>query len=116
VQFPSFDSRRIAAALRSPVKGLRLRRRARNCSRWISCERALDRATRRLRIGYLQSQDRIHRISQARECEIILLMANSTIDQFVDFSLEQKHRLAQFAQADSDTITAADLALRNRLS
>lgn len=63
-------------------------------------------------VDYLQSQDRIHRISQARECEIILLVAKDTIDLFVDFSLEQKHRLAQFAQADSDTIAPADLALQ----
>jgi SNF2 family DNA or RNA helicase len=62
-------------------------------------------------VDYLQSQDRIHRISQTRECEIILLVAKDTIDLFVDFSLEQKHRLAQFAQDDSDAIAPADLAL-----
>lgn len=63
-------------------------------------------------VDYLQSQDRIHRISQTRECEIILLMANETIDLFVDFSLEQKHRLAQFAQDDNKTIEPRDLALQ----
>src|SRR5262245_24701700 len=63
-------------------------------------------------VDYLQSQDRIHRISQTKDCEIILLMANSTIDQFIDFSLEQKHRLAQFTQSDSTAITEADLALQ----
>lgn len=63
-------------------------------------------------VDYLQSQDRIHRISQTKECDIILLMANSTIDQFIDFSLEQKHRLAQFTQADSSAISEADLALQ----
>ena len=63
-------------------------------------------------VDYLQSQDRIHRISQTKECEIILLMAKSTIDQFIDFSLEQKHRLAQFIQADSQSIAEADLALQ----
>lgn len=63
-------------------------------------------------VDFLQSQDRIHRISQTRECEIILLVANETIDLFVDFSLEQKHRLAQFAQDDSETIEARDLALQ----
>jgi SNF2 family DNA or RNA helicase len=62
-------------------------------------------------VDYLQSQDRIHRISQTKECEIILLVANSTIDQFIDFSLEQKHRLARFTQADSDAISEGDLAL-----
>jgi SNF2 family DNA or RNA helicase len=62
-------------------------------------------------VDYLQSQDRIHRISQTKECEVILLMANSTIDQFIDFSLEQKHRLAQFTQADSNVISDSDLGL-----
>ena len=62
-------------------------------------------------VDYLQSQDRIHRISQTKPCEIILLVAKDTVDEFIDFSLEQKHRLAKFAQHDTDEITAADLAL-----
>lgn len=62
-------------------------------------------------VDYLQSQDRIHRISQQRACEIILLIGRATIDEFVDFSLEQKHRLAQFSQKDSTHITADDLNL-----
>jgi SNF2 family DNA or RNA helicase len=63
-------------------------------------------------VDYLQSQDRIHRISQSQECRIVLLMAQSTIDEFIDYSLEQKHRLAKFAQQDSDSISTADLALQ----
>jgi SNF2 family DNA or RNA helicase len=66
-------------------------------------------------VDYLQSQDRIHRISQTKECEIILLLASSTIDQFIDFSLEQKHRLARFTQADSGAISEGDLALEKPL-
>lgn len=62
-------------------------------------------------VDYLQSQDRIHRISQTRPCEIVLLVAKNTIDEFIDFSLEQKHRLARFAQSDTDRISAEDLAL-----
>jgi SNF2 family DNA or RNA helicase len=62
-------------------------------------------------VDYLQSQDRIHRISQAKPCEIVLLIARNTIDEFIDFSLEQKHRLARFAQSDTDKITPDDLAL-----
>lgn len=62
-------------------------------------------------VDYLQSQDRIHRISQTRPCEIVLLLANATIDQFVDYSLEQKHRLARFVQKDTGEIVPADLAL-----
>jgi SNF2 family DNA or RNA helicase len=63
-------------------------------------------------VDYLQSQDRIHRISQTRACQILLLLANSTIDEFIDYSLEQKHRLAKFAQKDTGNVTPADLALR----
>src|SRR6185312_8093960 len=62
-------------------------------------------------VDYLQSQDRIHRISQERPCEIVLLIGRATIDEFIDFSLEQKHRLAQFSQKDSAHIAAEDLAL-----
>lgn len=62
-------------------------------------------------VDYLQSQDRIHRISQTKPCEIVLLIAKETVDEFIDFSLEQKHRLARFAQQDADQISAQDLAL-----
>lgn len=63
-------------------------------------------------VDYLQSQDRIHRLSQQRDCEIVLLVAESTVDEFVDYSLAQKHRLARYAQGDTDTIDPGDLALR----
>jgi len=62
-------------------------------------------------VDYLQSQDRIHRISQTKSCEIIILIAKGTVDEFIDFSLEQKHRLARFAQRDADFISTEDLAL-----
>jgi len=63
-------------------------------------------------VDFLQSQDRIHRLSQTKACEIILLVAERTIDEFIDFSIAQKHRLARYTQSDSDEISAADLALR----
>jgi SNF2 family DNA or RNA helicase len=62
-------------------------------------------------VDYLQSQDRIHRISQTRPCEIVLLIGRDTVDEFIDFSLEQKHRLARYTQADTNKITADDLQL-----
>jgi SWI/SNF-related matrix-associated actin-dependent regulator of chromatin subfamily A-like protein 1 len=62
-------------------------------------------------VDFLQSQDRIHRLSQTRPCNIIILMAEGTIDEFVDFSLEQKHRLARYTQNDVNDITIQDLAL-----
>ena len=62
-------------------------------------------------VDFLQSQDRIHRLSQSRPCEILLLTAAGTIDDFIDFSISQKHRLARYTQRDSDHISDADLAL-----
>jgi SNF2 family DNA or RNA helicase len=62
-------------------------------------------------VDFLQSQDRIHRISQEHPCDIVLLVAKDTVDEFVDFSLAQKHRLAKFTQSDTDEIADEDLAL-----
>lgn len=63
-------------------------------------------------VDFLQSQDRIHRLSQENACEIVILNAQGTIDEFIDFSLAQKHRLAKYAQNDTDLIAAEDLALK----
>ena len=63
-------------------------------------------------VDFLQSQDRIHRISQTKPCEIVILNAAHTIDEFIDFALAQKHRLARYTQRDTNSIDAADLALR----
>jgi hypothetical protein len=41
----------------------------------------------------------------------VLLLANGSVDQFIDYSLEQKHRLAKFVQNDASQIASADLAL-----
>lgn len=49
---------------------------------------------------YLQAQDRIHRISQEKECFVHNLMASETIDEWVDMLLNAKHRAAQMAQGD----------------
>lgn len=38
-------------------------------------------------------------------------MGRNTIDEFIDFSLEQKHRLARFTQMDTNDISPEDLAL-----
>src|SRR5579871_1175918 len=63
-------------------------------------------------VDFLQSQDRIHRLSQTRACEIVLMIGEGTIDEFIDYSIAQKHRLARYTQGDSDAINAEDLALR----
>lgn len=62
-------------------------------------------------VDFLQSQDRIHRISQTAPCDIMLLIARNTVDEYIDFALEQKQRLAKFTQGDVDEITEPDLAL-----
>jgi len=49
---------------------------------------------------YLQAQDRIHRISQKRECHIWNLIASGTVDDWVDMLLAAKHLAAQLAQGD----------------
>jgi SNF2 family DNA or RNA helicase len=51
---------------------------------------------------YLQAQDRIHRISQARRCFIWNLIAAESVDEWVDMLLAAKHLAAQLAQGDID--------------
>lgn len=57
---------------------------------------------------YLQAQDRIHRISQTRDCFIHNLIARDTIDEWVDVLLTAKYRAAQLAQGDIDTAAFRD--------
>lgn len=49
---------------------------------------------------FLQAQDRIHRISQSRECFVYVLMAERTIDEWVDLLIDAKRFAAQFSQGD----------------
>ncbi|WP_299409980.1 DEAD/DEAH box helicase [uncultured Roseobacter sp.] len=49
---------------------------------------------------YLQSQDRIHRISQKKECYIWNLICDDTIDSWVDSLLQAKRLAAQLVQSD----------------
>jgi hypothetical protein len=37
------------------------------------------------------------------------LLAAQTVDEFIDFTLEQKHRLARYTQSDICDITFEDL-------
>lgn len=57
---------------------------------------------------YLQAQDRIHRISQTRECFIHNLIARDTIDEWVDVLLTAKYRAAQLAEGDIDLAAFGD--------
>lgn len=49
---------------------------------------------------YLQSQDRIHRISQIRKCFIYNLVMKDSIDEWVEELLQAKHLAARLAQGD----------------
>jgi SNF2 family DNA or RNA helicase len=49
---------------------------------------------------YLQAQDRIHRISQKKESNIIIIVARDTIDEWVDSLITAKGLAAALAQGD----------------
>ena len=49
---------------------------------------------------YLQAQDRIHRISQTKDCLVVNMIADQTIDQWVEKLLTAKHLAAQLVQGD----------------
>ena len=49
---------------------------------------------------YLQAQDRIHRISQQKDCNIYNLMVEDSIDIWVDVLLKAKQQAAFLAQGD----------------
>ena len=53
---------------------------------------------------YLQSQDRIHRISQTKKCNIIKLIARKTIDEYTDEILEKKELIAKYTLGDFDNL------------
>lgn len=49
---------------------------------------------------YLQAQDRIHRISQKKECFIYNLIVRKSVDEWIDVLLEAKQRAAFLTQGD----------------
>ena len=49
---------------------------------------------------YLQAQDRIHRISQKKDCNIYLLMVAGSIDEWIDHLLAAKQDAAALGQGD----------------
>ena len=55
-------------------------------------------------LDYLQSQDRIHRITQDKECKIYKIIAENTIDEYIDEIIYKKHRLAEYVQGDIEGI------------
>ena len=59
---------------------------------------------------YLQSQDRIHRVSQARKCFVYNLIMRDSIDEWIEALIEQKRLAAQLVQGDITPDTYAERA------
>jgi len=55
-------------------------------------------------VDYLQSQDRIHRISQKKKCKIYKFLAKNTIDEYIEKYIEVKKNVASFIQGDVNKI------------
>ncbi len=62
---------------------------------------------------YLQAQDRIHRISQKNDCFIHNLIAENTIDEWVDRLLYAKFLAAQITQGDASKSDGEDISRLN---
>ena len=60
-------------------------------------------------VDYLQSQDRIHRISQIKKCNILLLIGKNTVDEYIDEVLFKKHGVAGLIQGDIENISSYQL-------
>ncbi len=51
-------------------------------------------------VDYLQSQDRIHRISQKKICNIYKIIAKNTIDEYIENLVSVKSDMSDFVQGD----------------
>jgi SNF2 family DNA or RNA helicase len=59
---------------------------------------------------YLQAQDRIHRLSQTRQCFVYKLVMQDSVDDWIDALIEEKRHAAQLTQGDIDTDQYAERA------
>jgi len=55
-------------------------------------------------VDYLQSQDRIHRISQDKVCSIYKIIAKNTIDEYIESHVDAKSDIASFIQGDNSEL------------
>lgn len=62
-------------------------------------------------VDYLQSQDRIHRISQTKKCVVSKVIAEDTIDLYVDKIIDVKADIARYVQSDTKQIQQDSLAV-----
>jgi SWI/SNF-related matrix-associated actin-dependent regulator 1 of chromatin subfamily A len=60
-------------------------------------------------VDYLQSQDRIHRISQTKECTIFKILAKGTIDEYIDRVIDVKKEIAGYVQGDLGIVRSTSL-------
>jgi len=55
-------------------------------------------------VDYIQSQDRIHRISQIKQCYIYKIIARNSVDEFIEDRIYAKQSIASFLQGDNNII------------
>lgn len=55
-------------------------------------------------VDYIQSQDRIHRLSQSKDCSIWLMIGEDTIDIYIDDILKKKHSISKFIHGDTNEL------------
>jgi SNF2 family DNA or RNA helicase len=60
-------------------------------------------------VDYLQSQDRIHRISQTKGCKIFKILAKGTIDEYIDRVIDVKSEIAGYVQGDLGAVSGESL-------
>jgi SNF2 family DNA or RNA helicase len=67
-------------------------------------------------VDYIQSQDRIHRISQEKTCNIFIIIAKNTVDEYINELLMKKNEIAKLIQGDINHINfSKDLLTKEKL-
>jgi SWI/SNF-related matrix-associated actin-dependent regulator 1 of chromatin subfamily A len=66
-------------------------------------------------VDYLQSQDRIHRISQTKQCNIYKLIARETIDEYIDEILKRKNYVASLIQGDDVVYDPTNILTKEKI-
>jgi SNF2 family DNA or RNA helicase len=59
-------------------------------------------------VDYLQSQDRIHRISQERPAYVYNIVGRNTVDEYIEDVVYRKQMVAQFVYGDHDELRVTE--------